>query len=73
MTTSDAFRAHIEELERRAINGDILCTQSLASLSLLASGWRYGDPDPTDGPDDDGGGVVVDLARYRKAVLQLAA
>lgn len=65
MIVSEAFRAHVEELERRAIYGDGFAAQSLGAIALVATGWRYGDPDPTDDPD--GGGEVVDLVQYRKA------
>lgn len=66
MTVSEAFRKHIEELESRAIYGDMFAAQSLDAIALVVTGWRYGDPDPTDDPD--GGGEVVDLVQYRKAV-----
>jgi hypothetical protein len=63
MTTSEAYRAHIEELERRAHFGDGFAAQSLSAIALVASGWCYGDPDPTDGPDGDGG-KVIDLKHW---------
>lgn len=65
MTVSEAFRNHVEELERRALFGDIFAAQSLDAIALVVTGWRYGDPDPTDDPD--GGGEVVDMAQYRRA------
>lgn len=67
MTVSQAYRAHIEELERRAHFGDGFAAQSLSAIALVASGWCYGDPDPTDGPDG-GGGEVIELRRYLVAV-----
>ena len=69
MSTSEAFKAHVDELERRAEGGDSFAAKSLAALALLAEGWRYGDPDPTDPPPDDGG-EPINLAAYR---LRLAA
>ena len=67
MTVSEAFRLHVEELARRAVFGDCFAVQSLSVIALVASGWCYGDPDPTDGPGG-GGGEVIDLQRYREAV-----
>lgn len=67
MTVSEAFRQHVEELQRRSIFGDRFAAQSLSAIALVASGWSYGDPDPTDGPDG-GGGEVIDLRRYLEKV-----
>lgn len=64
MTTSELFKAHVMELQAKAEAGDEFANKSLACLSLLAEGWRYGDPDPTD-PDDPGGGELIDLTAYR--------
>ena len=59
MTTSEAYRLHIAVLEALASTGDDLAAKSLACITLIESGWRYGDPDPVDGPDDDGGGAEI--------------
>lgn len=53
---SDLYCEHVKELHRRADAGDEFATKSLACLALVCKGWRYGDPDPYDGPDDDPGG-----------------
>jgi hypothetical protein len=66
MTTSEHFTAHVLELEARALAGDEFSIRSLCAMSLLAEGWRVGDPDPVDTPPDDGG-EVVNLAAYRRA------
>lgn len=74
-SVSELYREHVEFLERMAEAGCETSTKSLACLSLLAEGWRYGDPDPVDdGPDDDGGQplepgarVVVSLMLRRAA------
>lgn len=59
------YNEHVAELVRRADLGDQFAGKTLAALSLLNYGWRPGDPDPADGPDDDGGGEsVVDLSAY---------
>lgn len=56
MTISEHYREHVALLERLSEDGDEIAAKSLACLALLATGWRYGDPDPDDsGPDDDGG------------------
>lgn len=70
MTLNDAYSEHVAILVRLAEDGDEVAGRSLACLALLAEGWRYGDPDPSDGPDDDGGGepcVVIELAAWRMA------
>jgi len=61
MTTSEAYKDLVDELEHRVAYGDPFAERCLAAMSLLALGWRYGDPDPPD--DDDGGGNVVKLER----------
>lgn len=66
MSTSEQFRDHIEALERLAMARDELATRSLACMALLANGWRYGDPDPTD-PSPDGGGEIITLDDFRRA------
>jgi hypothetical protein len=66
MTISELFKGHVDELLRRANSGDEFAGKSLACLSLLTDGWRYGDPDPTDPPPDGGGEPVIDLSAYRK-------
>jgi hypothetical protein len=68
-TTSDAFKAHIDDAMARAEAGDPFAARALSAMALLISGWRYGDPDPSDGPDGDGE-TVIDLEAYR---LKLAA
>jgi hypothetical protein len=74
--TSELFKAHVDELTRRVEeHDDVFAQKSLACLALLAEGWRYGDPDPTDPPPDGGCDVdddedVIDLSAYR---LKLAA
>jgi hypothetical protein len=67
MITSEAFREHIGELERRAVYGDSFAAQSLMAIALIESGWRYGDPDPPDNPND-GGGEVIELSQRRPAL-----
>ena len=69
---SELYYEHVKELERRADVGDEFAIKSLACLVLICEGWRYGDPDPVDGPDDDPGGgeVIIDLSAYR---MRLAA
>ena len=64
MTTSELFKAHIDELERMAEADDWFAAKSLACMALLIDGWRYGDPDPVDPPD--GGGEIIDLSAYRR-------
>lgn len=59
--TRTAFVAHVKDLERLSIAGDMHASKSLACMALLVEGWR-----PTD-PDD--GGEVIDLMPY----LRLAA
>lgn len=55
-STSELFKEHIDELLRLAEeNEDLMARKSLACMSLLAEGWRFGDPDPVD-PGPDGGG-----------------
>lgn len=69
MTTSEHYKALVDELLGKAEAGDLLAVRCLAALSLLAEGWRYGDPDPRDDPPD-GGESVIDLSTYR---MRLAA
>lgn len=61
--TSRLYREHVETLLAAAEAGDEIAARSLACLALVCEGWRYGDPDPTD-PPDDGGGNVIDLSAY---------
>ncbi len=68
--TSKAFKAHIDELRARAEGGDVVSIKSLSAIALLAEGWRYGDPDPSDDPPNCGGESIVNLSAYR---LRLAA
>lgn len=71
VTVSEHFKAHVDELLKRSLEGDSFATKSLVALSLLRQGWRYGDPDP-DGDDPDPGEVaevelgsnVVDLHEF---------
>jgi len=67
MNLSEAFRDHVEELERRAIYGDGFAAKSLDAIALVVTGWRYGDPDPSDDPDG-GGCEIIDLNERRGAV-----
>lgn len=69
MNDSELYREHVEELELRALAGDDFAIRSLACMALLARGWRYGNPDLTETPPDDGGGGenVFVLADYRQA------
>lgn len=64
-TTSQAYKALVDELMAKAETGDPLAARCLAALSLVCEGWRYGDPDPTDPPPDGGGETVIDLSAYR--------
>jgi hypothetical protein len=59
--TRAAFVAHVKDLERLAISGDVHASKSLACMALLVEGHRPTDP--------DGGGEVIDLMPY----LRLAA
>ena len=56
--TSREYARLANEVYERAIAGDEFCARVLGAMSLLASGWRYGDPDPVE-PDDGGGLPVV--------------
>lgn len=67
MTLTDAFIAHKQDLEARAIQGDEIAEKSLACITLLECGWREGDPDPDDGGDGPGGGEVIYLPLRKKA------
>ncbi len=69
MNTTDAFVAHVKDLQGRAALGDGFAIKSLAALALLSEGWRPGDPDPSDEPPD-GGCEIIHLAEYR---MELAA
>lgn len=56
-STSELFKEHVDKLVSLAERDDdsdetLDARRSLACLSLLAEGWRYGDPDPVD-PDPD--------------------
>jgi len=66
MSLTDHFTALVLSLETRAIAGDEEATKMLGALALLREGWRPGDPDPS-GPNDPGGGELVDFAMWRKA------
>ena len=52
---SASFKQHIADLILLSECNDIVAKKSLACLSLLSDGWRYGDPDPSDSPPDGGG------------------
>lgn len=70
MTVSEHYKAHVEYLEALATAGDEMAMRSLACLSLLAEGWRYGDPDPVDGGPDGDGGLPLDnevIVPFRRA------
>ena len=54
-STSELFKEHVDTLLALAESDDLMARKSLACLSLLAEGWRYGDPDPVDPPDGGGG------------------
>lgn len=68
MTLSEQFSAHCHELERRANAGDVFALESLCCIALLTAGWRYGEPEPVAGPDPAGGGQVLRLADFSRAV-----
>ena len=70
MSTSSDFKDHVDALVERSLARDEFAIKSLAALDLLNSGWRYGDPDPTDGPDGDGGCEVIQMSDF---VLKRAA
>lgn len=55
MTFSEHYKAHVDALTALAEAGDEMAIRSLCCMSMLAQGWRYGDPEGGDGPDDDGG------------------
>ncbi len=69
MTISEMFKAHVDRLTELSDAGDDVATRSLAALALLASGWRYGDPDPKDGGPDDNGGLPLpeNVIQFRRA------
>lgn len=74
MTLSEHYKAHVELLEKLSEEGDEVAARSLAAIILLAKGWRYGDPDPVDGPDDGGpdddGGLPIpmeNVVQFRRA------
>lgn len=53
-TVSELYREHVDELLRRALDGDEFSIKSLCCLSLAIEGF----------PTDDGGGNVIDLSDY---------
>lgn len=53
--TSVLFKEHIDLLRSLQDAGDEIAAKSLACMVLLLDGWRFGDPDPIDPPDGDGG------------------
>lgn len=57
--TRKHFVAHVRSLEARAIAGDVDAAKSLACMALLKH---------DDGPDDPGGGEVINLVPYLKLV-----
>lgn len=67
MTTSEHYKALVEELMLKWEAGDELAARCVAAMSLLVEGWRYGDPDPVDPDDGPEGGEVISLAAYRLA------
>lgn len=73
MTTSDLFKAHVDELSRRSEAGDEFATRTLACLALVCEGWRHGDPDPDGDGTDPGDGEaaedcqVIDFTLYLRA------
>lgn len=69
-STSELFKEHIDALLALAEGEDLMARKSLACMSLLAEGWRYGDPDPVD-PDPDGGEDVDENVIYLADVNQL--
>lgn len=56
--TRKHFEAHVRDLEERACNGDHDAVKSLACMALLVA---------DDGPDNDGGGEIVDFLQYLRA------
>lgn len=75
-STSELFKEHVDALVALSEGGDLMARKSLACLSLLAEGWRYGDPDPVDPPD--GGGEeaddnVIQFGPYDACYLKRAA
>lgn len=76
-TTSQLFKEHVDALLALAERDDLMARKSLACLSLLAEGWRYGDPDPVDPPDgggedEDADDNVIQFGHY-DAYLKRAA
>jgi len=57
--TSRAFGDLVADVVDRANCGDEFATRVLGAMSLLSSGWRYGDPDPIDPDDGNGGGERI--------------
>lgn len=60
MTVSSAYKDLADELIARMHGGDEFATRIVAAMTLLISGWRYGDPDPKDDDDPDDGEAVQD-------------
>lgn len=61
-TVSDLYLEHVLWLQDQADRGDVNACKTLACLGLLASGWRWGDPDPDEGEF----GEIIDLQAERQ-------
>ena len=70
--TSEAYKALVGDLREKAETGDMRANQILSAFALLIEGWRYGDPDPTDDDDPDGGESNV-IQLYERVLLRRAA
>ncbi len=53
--TRKHFEKHVRSLEKRAGKGDNDAAKSLACMALLVA---------NDGPEDDGGGKIIDFTQY---------
>lgn len=56
--TRKHFEKHVRSLEKRAGKGDRDAAKSLACMALLVK---------DDGPEDDGGGKIIDFTRFLRA------
>ena len=61
-TLSDLYLEHVLWLREEADRGDLMAVKTLACLGLLASGWRFGDPDP----DQNEVGEVIDFETEKR-------
>ena len=58
MSTSRNYKVLVDELIEKMNAGDFFAQRVVGAMALLASGWRYGDPDPVEPDDGDDGELV---------------